>query len=141
MAIAFSNSNIVFKLKDKTKLKTWIGEVIKKEKKLIGNLSYVMTSDEELLQINQKYLHHNTFTDIITFDYCEDKEISGEIFISIDRVKDNAEKLGLDFEEELHRVIIHGVLHLCGYKDKTKIDSDNMRRLEDKALRLLKRYS
>jgi rRNA maturation RNase YbeY len=141
MAIVFSTSNIAFNLKAKTKLKTWIGEVIKKEKKLIGNLSYVLTSDEELLKINQKFLHHNTYTDIITFDYCEENKIAGEIFISIDRVIDNAQKLGVSFEEELHRVIIHGVLHLCGHKDKTKIDSDNMRRLEDKALRLLKRAS
>ena len=139
MAIAFSTANIVFNLKAKAKLKIWIAEIIQKEKRLIGHLSYVFTSDNDLLKINKEYLHHDTFTDIITFDYCEAKEIAGEIFISIDRVKENAQKLGVDFEDELHRVIIHGVLHLCGYKDKTKIDSDNMRRLEDKALRLLKR--
>jgi probable rRNA maturation factor len=138
MAISFSNSNITFSLKAKTKIKNWISEVAKKEKKAIVNLSYVFTSDEDLLTINKQYLNHNTYTDIITFDYTEGKAISGEIFISVDRVKENSQKIGTTFEDELHRVIIHGVLHLCGHKDKTKIDSDNMRRLEDKSLRLLK---
>lgn len=137
MAITFSNSNSTFSLKAKTKIKNWISDVAKKEKRDIGNLSYVFTSDEDLLTINKQYLNHNTYTDIITFDYSEGKTISGEIFISIDRVRENSEKMDTTFEDELHRVIIHGVLHLCGHKDKTKIDSDNMRRLEDKALRLL----
>ena len=137
MAITFSNSNSTFSLKAKTKIKNWISDVAKKEKRDIGNLSYVFTNDEDLLTINKQYLNHNTYTDIITFDYSEGKTISGEIFISIDRVRENSEKMDTTFEDELHRVIIHGVLHLCGHKDKTKIDSDNMRRLEDKALRLL----
>lgn len=138
MAITFSNSNSTFSLKAKTRIKSWISDVVKKEKKAMGNLSYVFTSDEDLLAINKQYLNHNTYTDIITFDYSEGKTISGEIFISVDRVIENSEKIGTTFEDELQRVIIHGVLHLCGHKDKTKIDSDNMRRLEDKALRLLK---
>lgn len=139
MAIVFSNDNVIFNLKEKTKLKNWINQVAKKEKKVVGNICYVFTNDEELLKINSQYLNHNTFTDIITFDYSENNKISGDIFISIDRVNENAVELKLTFDDELKRVIIHGILHLCGYKDKTKIDSDNMRLLETKALRLLNR--
>lgn len=136
MAIVFNNSKDKFKLKKSALIKKWIEKVAAKEKRTIGDLSYVFMSDEELLKINQQFLKHNTYTDIITFDYSENKKISGEIFISVDRVEENAKKMGTTFEDEIHRVIIHGVLHLCGYKDKTKIDSDNMRKQEDKALRV-----
>ncbi|MBL7894955.1 MAG: rRNA maturation RNase YbeY [Bacteroidia bacterium] len=136
MAIVFSNNKDKFKLKKSALIKKWIEKVAAKEKKTVGDLSYVFMSDEELLKINQQFLKHNTYTDIITFDYSENKKISGEIFISVDRVEENAKKMGTTFEDEIHRVIIHGVLHLCGYKDKTKIDSDNMRKQEDKALRV-----
>ena len=138
MAISFSNDNITFNLKRKSELKSWIRSVIEKEKYVLGNLSYTFVSDESLLKINIDYLKHNTYTDIITFNYNEDKKVSGEIFISVDRVKENAKKFDVNFEEELHRVIIHGVLHLCGYKDKTKADSDLMRKKENASLRLLK---
>ena len=136
MAISFSNQNLTFNLKHKTAIKKWITEVAKKEKRVIGTINYVFMNDEDLLKTNIQFLKHNTYTDIITFDYSENKTISADIFISVDRVKDNAQKLNIQFEEELHRVIIHGVLHLCGYKDKTKIDSDNMRKKENKALQL-----
>lgn len=136
MAIVFSNNKDNFKLKKSALIKKWIEKVAAKEKRSVGDLSYVFMSDEELLKINQQFLKHNTYTDIITFDYSENKKISGEIFISVDRVEENAKKMGTTFEDEIHRVIIHGVLHLCGYKDKTKIDSDNMRKQEDKALRV-----
>lgn len=136
MAIVFSNNKDKFKLKKSALIKKWIEKVAAKEKKTVGDLSYVFVSDEGLLKINQQFLKHNTYTDIITFDYSENKKISGEIFISVDRVEENAKKMGTTFEDEIHRVIIHGVLHLCGYKDKTKIDSDNMRKQEDKALRV-----
>ncbi|HRD37075.1 MAG TPA: rRNA maturation RNase YbeY [Bacteroidia bacterium] len=136
MAIVFSNNKDNFKLKKSALIKKWIEKVAAKEKRSVGDLSYVFMSDEELLKINQQFLKHNTYTDIITFDYSESKKISGEIFISVDRVEENAKKMGTTFEDEIHRVIIHGVLHLCGYKDKTKIDSDNMRKQEDKALRV-----
>lgn len=136
MAIVFNNNNDKFKLKKSALIKKWIEKVAAKEKRSVGDLSYVFMSDEELLKINQQFLKHNTYTDIITFDYSENKKISGEIFISVDRVEENAKKMGTTFEDEIHRVIIHGVLHLCGYKDKTKIDSDNMRKQEDKALRV-----
>lgn len=136
MAIVFSNNKDKFKLKKSALIKKWIEKIAAKEKRSVGDLSYVFMSDEELLKINQQFLKHNTYTDIITFDYSENKKISGEIFISVDRVEENAKKMGTTFEDEIHRVIIHGVLHLCGYKDKTKIDSDNMRKQEDKALRV-----
>jgi probable rRNA maturation factor len=138
MAINFSNDHAAFNLKQKAKLKLWITSVAEKEKHSVGQLNYVFTSDESLLKINIQYLKHNTYTDIITFNYNEGKKISGDIFISVDRVKENAEKFGVNFEDELHRVMIHGVLHLCGYKDKTKTDSDVMRKKENASLRLLK---
>lgn len=136
MAIHFSNQNTVFKLKEKARIKSWIALVVAKEKKTIGTISYVFMTDDDLLEVNEKYLKHNTYTDIITFDYTEEKKISGDIFISVDRIQENAQKLKVNFEEELHRVIIHGVLHLCGYKDKTKIDSDLMRKKENASLKL-----
>jgi probable rRNA maturation factor len=138
MAVSFSNDNITFNLKRKSELKAWIKSVIEKEKHVLGNLNYVFTSDESLLKINIDYLKHNTYTDIITFNYNEGKKVNGDIFISVNRVKENANKFEVSFEEELHRVIIHGVLHLCGYKDKTKTDSDLMRKKENASLRLLK---
>ena len=137
MAINFSNDHIVFNLKNKARLKLWITAVVKKEKLKLKQLNYNFMSDESLLKINKEYLKHNTYTDIITFNYNEGKEIAGDIFISIDRVKENAGKFGVKFEEELHRVMIHGVLHLCGYKDKTKTDSVLMRKKENASLRLL----
>ena len=93
-------------------------------------------TDDELLEINIKHLNHNTLTDIITFDYTEDKKISSDIFISVDRVLENAKKFEVTFEEELCRVMIHGVLHLCGYKDKSKPDAELMRKKENWALKL-----
>ena len=140
MAIQFSHEDIKFDLKRKAVLKKWIKAVIEKEKKETGIINYVFTSDESLLKINMKYLDHNTYTDIITFDYSKGKKVSGDIFISVDRVKDNADKFEVGFNEELSRVMIHGVLHLCGYKDKTKTDSGLMRGKENAALRLLKTF-
>lgn len=137
MAISFSNDNIVFNLKQKAALKTWIEAIIKKEKRSLGNLNYTFTSDESLLKINVQYLKHNTYTDIITFNYNEEKKINGDIFISIDRIKENASNFDVSFEEELYRVIIHGVLHLCGYKDKSKTDATLMRKKENQSLKLL----
>ena len=135
MAVSFSNDSISFNLKQKTKLKSWIKSVIEKEKHILGNLNYTFTSDEALLKINVEYLNHNTYTDIITFDYCEGKTVNGDIFISVDRVEENAKKFESPFEEELHRVMIHGVLHLCGYKDKSKADSVMMRKKENASLK------
>lgn len=135
--ISFQNQSISFKLKNKTKLKLWIKTIVDKEKYALGALNYIFCSDDELLEINIKHLNHNTFTDIITFDYTENKKISSDIFISIDRVIENSKKFDTTFENELHRVMIHGVLHLCGYKDKTKSDAELMRKKENAALKFL----
>lgn len=132
--ISFQNQSILFKLKEKTKLKLWIKTIIAKEKYTLENINYIFCSDDELLEINLKHLNHNTLTDIITFDYTDSKKISSDIFISVNRVAENAIKFKVPFENELHRVMIHGVLHLCGYKDKTKLDAELMRKKEDWAL-------
>jgi len=135
MAITFQDQNIKFKLSEKIKIKLWIKTIIESEKKQLGQLNFVFTTDEELLKTNIQFLKHNTYTDIITFDYCEGKTINGDITISIERVKENAEKFKIDFETEIKRVIIHGVLHLCGYKDKTNKDVKAMRSKENSALK------
>jgi rRNA maturation RNase YbeY len=139
MAINFSNNDIIFMLHHKLKLKEWIKQVIEKEKLKPGNVSYIFCSDEALLEMNQQYLDHNTYTDIITFDYRKGEKVSGEIYISVERVSENAKKFKTTFEEELHRVLIHGVLHICGYRDKGKEAAELMRKKENTALRLLKR--
>ena len=138
MTITFSKENIKFTLPKKSKLKLWIENTIKSEKKIGLAVCYTFVSDEALLKMNKEYLNHNTYTDIITFDYSEQKKITGDIFISIDRVKENAKKFKVKFEDELNRVIIHGVLHLCGYKDKTKTDALTMRKKENKYLLIFK---
>lgn len=134
--ISFNNQNIAFKFKGKTKIKQWIKTVTEKEKHKVGTINYIFCTDDELLEINIKHLNHNTLTDIITFDYTEGKTISSDIFISVIRVLENAEKFKVTFDDELHRVMIHGILHLCGYKDKTKADAELMRKKEDWALKL-----
>jgi rRNA maturation RNase YbeY len=129
--IQFCTEDITFSLKDKLKHKAWLNEVAKQEGKKILELSYVFCSDNYLLQINQEYLNQDTLTDIVTFDNSEDpKKIEGDIFISIDRVKENGEKLGTS-ETELERVMVHGLLHLLGYKDKKKEDKALMTEKED----------
>jgi probable rRNA maturation factor len=129
--IQFCSEDITFSLKEKLKHKAWLNEVAKQEGKKILELSYVFCSDNYLLQINQEYLNHDTLTDIVTFDNSENpKKIEGDIFISIDRVKENGEKLGTS-ETELERVMVHGLLHLLGYKDKKKEDKAMMTEKED----------
>jgi rRNA maturation RNase YbeY len=129
--IQFCTEDITFSLREKLKHKAWLNEVAKQEGKKILELSYVFCSDDYLLQINQEYLNHDTLTDIVTFDNSEDpKKIEGDIFISIDRVKENGEKLGTS-ETELERVMVHGLLHLLGYKDKKKEDKALMTEKED----------
>jgi probable rRNA maturation factor len=129
--IQFCTEDITFSLKEKLKHKAWLNEVAKQEGKKILELSYVFCSDDYLLQINQEYLNHDTLTDIVTFDNSENpKKIEGDIFISIDRVKENGEKLGTS-ETELERVMVHGLLHLLGYKDKKKEDKALMTEKED----------
>ncbi len=136
MAIHFHIENPSFSLKNRTALKAWIKEVAQREQKKIGNINYIFVSDERLYEMNVQFLNHKTYTDIITFDYSENDRIEGDIYISADRVKENAIKFKSNEITELHRVIIHGVLHLCGYKDKTEKDSKKMRQMEDRSLAL-----
>ena len=136
MAIRFSVQDIDFDLPQPTDVKKWITEVVQRRQKRVGNISYLFCSDEYLLGANQRYLNHDTYTDIITFDYVAADLISGDIMISVDRVGENAEKYGVPFEQELHRVVIHGVLHLLGQGDKSDAEAAEMRRQEEDALRL-----
>ncbi len=130
--IHFFTEDIEFKLKNKTNLKKWIIESVEAESSFVGELNFIFCSDEYLLKINQEYLNHDTYTDIITFDNSEeDDEISGDIFISAERVTENASQLNIDPQTELHRVIIHGVLHLIGFLDKAPKDKALMTSKED----------
>jgi len=126
-----------FVLSGEDTITNWISATIDAESFKEGDLSYVFCSDDYLLEINNKHLKHNTLTDIITFDYSLGKQINSEIYISIDRVIENADSFDTTFANELHRVIIHGVLHLCGYKDNTKEAKAIMRNKEDYYLSLL----
>jgi probable rRNA maturation factor len=135
MAIQFFFPQHNVSLPNRTALKKSIEELFRKEGKSLASLSYIFCSDEYLLRINKSYLKHNYYTDIITFDMSESPgETIGEIYISTDRVRENAANLGVSIKEELHRVIFHGALHLCGYKDKTVKDAKTMRLAEDKYL-------
>lgn len=139
--IQFHNQDIKFVLKNKTILKKWITAVIQKKKRRVGDINFIFCSDEYLLTINQQYLNHDTYTDIITFDYSKESPklpISGDIFISIDRVEENAKKYAKTLENELQRIMIHGTLHLLGYKDKTKLAKAEMTKQEDLSLKMLK---
>ena len=123
-------------LRDRNKLKAFLHSLFKSEKKILGNLTYIFCSDAYLLKINQEYLKHDYYTDIITFDLSASaKSVEGEIYISVDRIRENARKEGVSVKEELHRVIFHGALHLCGYKDKTQKDKSEMKRMENRYLK------
>lgn len=124
-------------LLDLPKIESWFFEVVSRETKSLGELCLIFCSDDYLLEINQQHLNHDYFTDIVTFDYTVDDEISGDLFISVDRIRDNALSFGVSFHEELYRVCVHGVLHLCGFKDKTEQDQALMRQKENEALALL----
>ncbi len=132
--ITFNHVETDMKLVGKRDLSKWIKECIAKEKMTVGEINYIFCDDEYLLKINQKYLNHDTYTDIITFDYTEESEVSGDIYISIDRVEENADSFSVPFLDELHRVMIHGIMHLCGYKDKSKEEATAMRKKEDSCL-------
>ena len=129
--ISFHSEDIHFELLDSIKTTNWIEKVINKEFKILGEIAYIFCSDEYLHKINLEHLSHDTFTDIITFNYCEENIINSDIFISIDRVKDNAKAYDVSFTDELDRVIIHGVLHLLGYNDKTDEQQLEMTSKED----------
>ena len=125
-----------FKLKNKTKIKKWLKLVAESEVFSLGALSVIFCSDNYILDINQRFLQHDYFTDIITFDYSEGEKISGDLFISVDSVRENSIEYETEFEEELHRVIVHGVLHLIGYDDHTDDDIRTMRSKENYYLSL-----
>ena len=137
MAVHFFNDDVDFSISDETLLKKWINLVVTNHKKRLGKITYLFCSDEKIYQTNVRFLNHNTYTDIITFDYVENDLISGDIIISIDRVEENARVFNVSFEQELQRVIIHGLLHLLGFKDKSPEDEAMMRRKEDESLALL----
>lgn len=130
----YFHSETDFILKEQQKFASWIAACITSFDKEVGELNYIFLNDERLLKMNQEYLGHDTLTDIITFDYCENEYISGDIFISVERVEQNAEKFEVLFEEELKRVMIHGVLHLLGFNDKTAKEKEKMRDLENRCI-------
>lgn len=116
----------------------WIKAVAASYGKRVGDVAYIFCSDEKILEVNRQYLQHDYYTDIITFDYCEGNRLDGDLFISLDTVRSNAEELGTDYTEELHRVIIHGILHLCGINDKGPGEREIMEEAENRALRELR---
>ncbi len=124
-------SHVDFNLPNNKEYFAWLSSIVSEEDFTLGDLSIVFCSDDQLLELNVSYLNHNTLTDVITFDYTQSKSISGDVCISIERVKDNAQAYGTTFMSELSRVMAHGVLHLCGYKDKTASDKLTMRLKED----------
>jgi rRNA maturation RNase YbeY len=138
MAVSFSYADRTLGYNRKRKLKTFLPVLAKKEGRVLEALNYVFCSDDYLLDMNRQFLQHDYYTDIITFDLGVPgaKGIVGEVYISIDRVKDNARSLGVSFEDELVRVVCHGLLHLCGYRDKKKVEQAAMRQAEDKYLKL-----
>jgi rRNA maturation RNase YbeY len=123
-----------FELANESAIESWIGRIIASEQKSEGEISYVFCDDDYLLELNQQYLQHDTLTDIISFDYSLGNELSGDIFISVERVRENAEIFNQSFENELLRVISHGVLHYCGYKDKSEADEQLMRQKENEKI-------
>lgn len=125
-----------FELQDEAKYENWITEVIESEDKTEGEINYIFCDDEYLLQKNIEFLDHDTLTDIISFDYTMGNLLSGDIFISVERVKENAQDFDVPFDVELRRVMVHGILHYCGYKDKTDEDSTIMRSKEDEKIDL-----
>ena len=137
MAITFDSENIEFPNLKKRETSTWIKNIANSFSKKLGDVAYLFCNDNKILDINRQYLNHDFYTDIITFDYSEGDKISGDIFISLDTVKTNSQKYNTDYQEELYRVIIHGVLHLCGLDDKSDADSIEMREAEDRALKQL----
>ena len=129
-------SETKFELSDKERISTWLGNVIVEEGKSEGDITYVFCDDAYLHKINLEFLQHDTLTDIISFDYSLGNQVHGEIYISIERVIENASSFDTTFENELHRVMVHGILHYCGYKDKTEEEASLMRTKENEALKM-----
>jgi rRNA maturation RNase YbeY len=135
--IQYIAENIKMPVIEKQKLNRWIKEIAADYGKKTGDIAYIFCTDERILEMNKQYLDHDYYTDIITFDYTEGNTISGDIFISLDTVKSNSEEFGTGFEDELHRILIHGVLHLCGQDDKTPLLRAEMTEKENRALEKL----
>ena len=130
------NYEVAFKLSSEAKIIKWLSDVIKTENFKEGDINYVFCDDDYLHKLNVEFLKHDTLTDIISFDYSVGKQLHGDIFISIERVHENAENFNVEFNEELNRVMVHGVLHYCGYKDKSEEDANVMREKENHYLNL-----
>ncbi len=137
MAIRFFSDNISFRLDGKRAISQWLKRVVAEEGKQCGDLNYIFVSNEKILEINQQFLQHDYYTDIITFENSTGNTISGEMYISIDSVQTNAKDYHVDFYNELLRVMVHGILHLCGYDDKMKNEQQRMRALETKYMSLM----
>ena len=132
--ISYNTENVKMPVIRKRDTSAWIRRVAASYGKKVGEIGYLFCDDEKILEVNQEFLQHDYYTDIITFDYCEGDMLNGDIVISLDTVRSNAQQLGKDYNEELHRVIIHGILHLCGQNDKAPGERELMEAAEDKAL-------
>ena len=136
MAVSYFAEDVKMPAIKKREPTDWIRRVASEYGKKCGDIAYIFCSDEKILEVNKAYLQHDYYTDVITFDYTEGDKIGGDIFISVDTVRSNAEQFGTDYDEELHRIIIHGVLHLCGINDKGPGEREIMTRHENEALKL-----
>jgi rRNA maturation RNase YbeY len=136
VAITFHQQGIPFQLKEKNKHKAWLRRFVETHGKRTGDIAFIFTSNELLLQMNREYLNHNYFTDVITFDYTDESGVSGDVFISVDQVRINAGQFGTRESGELRRVMVHGVLHLLGFRDESDEEKRRMRILEEEALHL-----
>ncbi|MBR1732743.1 MAG: rRNA maturation RNase YbeY [Alloprevotella sp.] len=135
--ITFNTINAPMPDIDPARISAWVGEVAASYGRKVGDVAYIFCDDSKILEVNRLHLRHDYYTDIITFDYTEGKRIGGDIFISLDTVRSNAGEQGTDYREELHRVIIHGILHLCGEKDKAPGERKQMEAAENRALELI----
>ena len=135
-SISFHNEGVGTKTPSKRLLKAWIKEFVSNHDKKVGELAFVFCSDEKILEVNQNFLQHDYYTDIITFDYCEGEIVSGDIFISVERVTENATSHNVEYNEELLRVLAHGVLHLIGFQDKSPQKKKEMTQNEDLCISL-----
>lgn len=134
MAVTYQTDGVKMPKIKKRETTNWIKRVAASYNRKIGEIAYIFCSDEKILEVNREYLQHDYYTDIITFDYCEGNVISGDLFISLDTVKTNSEQFNTEYDEELHRTIIHGILHLCGINDKGPGEREIMEKAENKAL-------
>lgn len=139
MALYFHNQGVTFNLRIKNKIRAWVRSAIQQENKILGEINLIFCTDDYLKQINEQYLQHDYYTDIITFQYSA-SPLSGDLFMSLDRIKDNAKHFGVPLKNEVLRVIIHGVLHLCGYTDQKPKEKQQMRQKEDFFLSQMAEY-